>query len=42
MTHAQYLNALVELHRRARELAEGGDADVRRTLDELGLASVTV
>lgn len=42
MTHAQYLSALVELHRRARELADGGDGEVGKALDELGLASVTV
>ena len=42
MTHAQYLAALVELHRRARERADGGDDELRRALDELGLTSVTV
>lgn len=42
MTHAQYLAALVELHRRARERADGGDEELRRALDELGLTSVTV
>jgi hypothetical protein len=42
LTHAQYLAALVELHRRARERADGGDAELRRTLEELGLGSVTV
>jgi hypothetical protein len=41
-THAQYLTALVDLHRRARELADGGDEELRKALDELGLASVTV
>jgi hypothetical protein len=42
LTHAQYLAALVELHRRTRERADGGDAELQRTLDELGLGSVTV
>jgi hypothetical protein len=42
LTHAQYLAALVELHRRAREGADGGDEQLRRTLDDLGLGSVTV
>jgi hypothetical protein len=42
MTHAQYLSALVDLHLRARELADGGDDEVRKALDEIGLASVTV
>jgi hypothetical protein len=42
LTHAQYLAALVELHRRARERADGGDAELQRALDELGLGSVTV
>jgi hypothetical protein len=42
LTHAQYLTALVDLHRRARELADGGDEELRKALDELGLASVTV
>jgi hypothetical protein len=42
LTHAQYLTALVDLHRSARELADAGDAELRETLDELGLASVTV
>jgi hypothetical protein len=42
MTHAQYLAALVELHRRARERADRGDDELRRALDELGLSSVTV
>src|SRR5688572_987225 len=42
MTHAQYLAALVELHRRAREGADGGDEHLRRTLADLGLGSVTV
>jgi hypothetical protein len=42
LTHAQYLTALVDLHRRARELADGGDVGLRKALDELGLASVTV
>jgi hypothetical protein len=42
LTHAQYLSALVELHRRTRERADGGDDDLKRTLDQLGLGSVTV
>jgi hypothetical protein len=42
MTHAQYLSALVELHRRLREQADAGDDRARAMLDELGLASVTV
>ena len=42
LTHAQYLAALVELHRRAREGADGGDEQLRRTLEDLGLGSVTV
>jgi hypothetical protein len=42
LTHAQYLSALVQLHRRARERADAGDEHLRRELDELGLSSVTV
>jgi hypothetical protein len=42
LTHAQYLTALVDLHRRARELADAGDERLGHELDELGLASVTV
>ena len=42
MTHAQYLAALVGLHRRIRELADAGDEAMRRELETLGLASVTV
>jgi hypothetical protein len=42
LTHAQYLAALVELHRRARERADGGDDELKGTLEELGLGSVTV
>jgi hypothetical protein len=42
LTHAQYLSALVEFHRRSRERADGGDEELRRTLGELGLATVTV
>ena len=43
LTHAQYLNALVELHRRVRERADTGDAaDLQAVLSELGLATVTV
>jgi hypothetical protein len=42
LTHAQYLAALVDLHRRARERADGGDEELKRTLEDLGLGSVTV
>jgi hypothetical protein len=42
LTHAQYLTALVELPRRARERADGGDDELKRTLEDLGLGSVTV
>jgi hypothetical protein len=42
LTHAQYLTALVELHRRAHERADGGDDELKRTLEDLGLGSVTV
>jgi hypothetical protein len=42
LTHAQYLTALVELHRRARARADGGDEELKRALEELGLGSVTV
>jgi hypothetical protein len=42
MTHAQYLTALVDLHRRVRELADTGDEQLQHELSELGLASVTV
>ena len=42
MTHAQYLAALVELHRQVRDLADAGHEDLRRVLDGLGLSSVTV
>ena len=42
MTHAQYLTALVELHAKIRELADGGDAEARTALDELGLQTVAV
>jgi hypothetical protein len=42
LTHAQYLSALVQLHRRARQRADAGDEELRRELDELGLSSVTV
>jgi hypothetical protein len=42
LTHAQYLTALVELHRRLREQADAGDERARSLLDELGLASVTI
>jgi hypothetical protein len=42
MTHAQYLTALVELHGKIRELADGGDAGAHTALDELGLQTVSV
>jgi hypothetical protein len=42
LTHAQYLTGLVELHRRLREAADGGNEQARALLDELGLAGVTV
>ena len=42
LTHAQYLAALVELHGRVRARADGGNAELGKLLDELGLASVTV
>ena len=42
MTHAQYLTALVELHGKIRELADGGDTAARTALDELGLQTVAV
>ena len=43
MTHAQYLTALVELHARVRELADGGRRAGRaELLDELGLQTVSV
>jgi hypothetical protein len=42
LTHAQYLTALVELHRRARERADGGDERLKQELEDLGLGSVTV
>jgi hypothetical protein len=42
MTHAQYLAALVELHRRSRQRADGGDEELRSVLEDLGLGSVTV
>jgi hypothetical protein len=42
LTHAQYLTALVDLHRKVRELADAGDERLARELETLGLASVTV
>ena len=42
MTHAQYLTALVDLHARVRDLADGGDEQARGLLDELGLQTVSV
>jgi hypothetical protein len=42
LTHAQYLTALVELHRRLREAADGGDEAIAGELEALGLSSVSV
>jgi predicted esterase len=42
LTHAQYLTALVELHRRLREAADGGDERIAGELEALGLSSVSV
>jgi hypothetical protein len=42
LTHAQYLAALVELHRRLREAADRGDERVANELEALGLSSVSV
>jgi hypothetical protein len=42
LTHAQYLTALVELHRRLREAADGGDERIAQELEALGLSSVSV
>jgi hypothetical protein len=42
MTHAQYLTALVELHARIRERADGGDETAKAVLEELGLQTVAV
>ena len=42
LTHGQYLTALVDLHRRIRERADAGDAELQAVLGELGLATVTV
>ena len=42
MTHAQYLTALVELHAKIRERADGGDETARAVLKELGLQTVAV
>jgi hypothetical protein len=42
LTHAQYLAALVELHRRLREAADAGDERIAKELETLGLASVSV
>ncbi len=42
MTHAQYLTALVELHTRVRETADGGDERAGAMLEELGLQTVSV
>jgi hypothetical protein len=42
MTHAQYLTALVELHARIRERADGGDETAKAVLEGLGLQTVAV
>jgi len=42
LTHAQYLTALVSLHARIRELADGGDERLAAELDALGLQTVAV
>ena len=42
LTHAQYLAALVSLHGRVRELADGGDEKLRAELEQLGLQTVAV
>jgi hypothetical protein len=42
LTHAQYLAALVELHRRFREAADAGDERIASELEALGLSSVSV
>ena len=42
MTHAQYLTALVELHAKIRERADGGDETAKAVLEELGLQTVAV
>ncbi len=42
LTHAQYLTALVELHRRLREAADAGDERIAKELADLGLSSVSV
>jgi len=42
MTHAQYLTALVELHAKIRERADGGDETARTVLEDLGLQTVAV
>lgn len=42
LTHAGYLAALVELHRRAREEADQGSDEVARLLEALGLGTVAV
>lgn len=42
LTHAQYLAALVELHRLMRARADSGDGELKRALEELGLGSVTL
>ena len=42
LTHAQYLAALVALHGRVRELADGGNEPLRTELEQLGLQTVAV
>jgi hypothetical protein len=41
LTHAQYLAALVALHRATRERADSGDAGIAAELDRLGLSTVS-
>jgi hypothetical protein len=42
LTHAQYLVALVALHARIRELADGGDPALAQELEQLGLSTVSI
>jgi len=42
LTHAQYLAALVGLHDAMRGLADGGNDEIAKELDRLGLATVTI
>jgi hypothetical protein len=41
-THAQYLSALVGLHKAMRKRADEGDAEVAAALDQLGLGTVSI